>query len=240
MKRLLLLTIIILTLITSVSATILQGNVYGSSLELEQNVLIEINTEPAQKYLAKDGHYQFNLPLGNYQLTATKGFFKTSEEIQVSTDGDFVYDLFLIEDFSEEDDLWKDTEEPLFTAIEEEERSYEWWRYTIAGLIILYLAIRLLKFRKKYGRLKIFRKKVRAEHKKTIEEHKQELETEPGYLEKTLEIIKKHEGRISQKQLRGEMLNLSEAKISLILTELEHKGKIEKIKKGRGNVILLK
>ncbi len=36
------------------------------------------------------------------------------------------------------------------------------------------------------------------------------------------------------------MLDLSEAKISLILTELEHKGKVEKIKKGRGNVILLK
>ena len=36
------------------------------------------------------------------------------------------------------------------------------------------------------------------------------------------------------------MLDLSEAKISLILTELEHKGQIEKVKKGRGNVIILK
>jgi len=40
--------------------------------------------------------------------------------------------------------------------------------------------------------------------------------------------------------LRKEMLYLSEAKISLILTELEHKGKIEKIKKGRGNVIVVR
>ena len=36
------------------------------------------------------------------------------------------------------------------------------------------------------------------------------------------------------------MMDLSESKISLILTELEHKGKIEKVKRGRGNVILLK
>ena len=36
------------------------------------------------------------------------------------------------------------------------------------------------------------------------------------------------------------MLDISESKVSLILTELEHKGKIERVKKGRGNVILLK
>src|SRR3989344_2647515 len=51
---------------------------------------------------------------------------------------------------------------------------------------------------------------------------------------------KKHDGRINQKELRKEMLYLSEAKVSLIVTELEHKGMIEKIKKGRGNVLILK
>ena len=35
-------------------------------------------------------------------------------------------------------------------------------------------------------------------------------------------------------------LNLSEAKVSLIITELEAKQKVEKIKKGRANVIILK
>ena len=42
------------------------------------------------------------------------------------------------------------------------------------------------------------------------------------------------------KELRKEMLYLSEAKVSLIVTELEHKGLVEKIKKGRGNVLILK
>jgi uncharacterized membrane protein len=36
------------------------------------------------------------------------------------------------------------------------------------------------------------------------------------------------------------MLPLSEAKISLIVTELEHTNKVVKVKKGRGNVILVK
>ena len=84
-------------------------------------------------------------------------------------------------------------------------------------------------------------------HKKTSREEKlasigKELEQneQPGYLKRALEIVKKNDGRITQKQLRKEMMDLSESKISLILTELEHKGKIEKVKRGRGNVILLK
>ena len=54
-----------------------------------------------------------------------------------------------------------------------------------------------------------------------------------------MDIIKKHGGRITQKELRKEM-PLSEAKVSLLISELEHKNKIEKIKKGRGNIIILK
>ena len=33
---------------------------------------------------------------------------------------------------------------------------------------------------------------------------------------------------------------MSEAKISLMIAELEHKGLVEKIKKGRGNIVVLK
>ena len=58
--------------------------------------------------------------------------------------------------------------------------------------------------------------------------------------EKVLEIMANNDGRISQKELRKELLPLSEAKVSLIITELEHLGKIEKIKKGRGNVLILR
>ena len=69
---------------------------------------------------------------------------------------------------------------------------------------------------------------------------KEELASEPSYLDETIEIIKKHGGRIYQKELRKELMHLSESKVSLILTELEHNDRIEKIKKGRGNAIILK
>ncbi len=58
-------------------------------------------------------------------------------------------------------------------------------------------------------------------------------------LDRILEIIKQEGGRITQKDLRKHF-PLSEAKVSLMITELETKGKLEKIKKGRGNIIILK
>ena len=102
------------------------------------------------------------------------------------------------------------------------------------------LLARIIYTRKKYGSLRLFRKRINAESKKTLEQHKEELAQEPGAIDQALEIIKKHDGRLTQKELRKEMMYLSEAKVSLIVTELEHKEKIEKIKKGRGNILILK
>ena len=58
-------------------------------------------------------------------------------------------------------------------------------------------------------------------------------------LDEVLGIIKNYGGRITQKELR-EKLSHGEAKVSLIVAELEHLGKIKKFKKGRGNIIVLK
>ncbi len=44
-------------------------------------------------------------------------------------------------------------------------------------------------------------------------------------------------GRVTQKELRGEM-KCSEAKVSLMLDDLEDRGYIKKIKKGRSNIII--
>ncbi|MBS3149146.1 hypothetical protein J4455_00425 [Candidatus Woesearchaeota archaeon] len=43
---------------------------------------------------------------------------------------------------------------------------------------------------------------------------------------------------MTQKDIRKE-LKISEAKVSLILTQLESEGRIKKIKKGRGNIVIL-
>ncbi len=226
-------------LIPLASAATLKGSIYNENLDIAKDVLVEVNTLPQQKYLAKTGSYSFELPPGKYTLTAKNNQYVVTEEVEiVSGQGEYVLDMFLLPDFTEEDELWQETQEEL--PIETEESPIPIWSWIIAGILFTVLLARIIYTRKKYGSLWVFRKKIKAESKKTLEQHREELAKEPGYLENALEIIQKHDGRITQKELRKEMMYLSEAKVSLIVTELEHKEKVEKIKKGRGNVLILK
>jgi uncharacterized membrane protein len=57
-------------------------------------------------------------------------------------------------------------------------------------------------------------------------------------LDGIITFIKREGGRTTQKDIR-KAFPLSEAKISLMVSDLEEQGKIKKIRKGRGNVIVL-
>ncbi|HLD39631.1 MAG TPA: hypothetical protein VJB13_00660 [Candidatus Nanoarchaeia archaeon] len=239
MKNRLIPLIFLLLLLPLASAATLKGSIYNENLQLSKDVLVEINTVPQQKYLAKTGLYSFDLPPGKYTLTAKSSQYTVTENVEIlSATGEYVLDLFLLPDFVEEDQLWQETQQEI--PLSTEESAVPIWSWIIAGVIFVVLLARIIYTRKKYGSLRLFQKKVKAESRKTLEQHKEELAAEPGYLDQALEIIKKHDGRINQKELRREMMPLSEAKVSLIITELEHKGKVEKIKKGRGNVVILK
>jgi uncharacterized membrane protein len=231
MKIIVVILIIFISL-TLVNAATLHGSIYNSDLELETDVLVDISTKPTQKYLSKDGTYTFELSPGQYQLSARKGFTEIGETIKIESEGNYRLDLFLIPDLFEEEQLWQDTQQEYLTEdVITESEKYDNWRYYLAGIIILYALFRFGKTRKKYGSLRAFKKKVK--------ENRNMPQNDPGQIEEVFTVIKKHQ-RINQKILRKELLHLSEARVSLILTELEHKGKIEKIKKGRGNVIILK
>jgi uncharacterized membrane protein len=235
MKKLVYIAVLLLTLHLALAATI-EGTVYTESLEVATDVLIEIDSTPQQKYLSKDGMYGFDIGSGSYTITARRGMTVITEQVTIVGDGTFVYDIFLIPNLQDEEELWEDTS----ILDEEEPTGFAAWRYVVAVVIFLLILWRFGIERKKHGSVYRFRKRMKAESKKSVEEHKADLEKEPSYVEKVIEILKKHDGRISQKQLRKEMLYLSESKVSLIITELEHKGLVEKVKKGRGNVILLK
>ncbi len=72
-----------------------------------------------------------------------------------------------------------------------------------------------------------------------VEEREKEGEEPlPDDLQEILDIIRSHDGRMTQKELRGR-LKYSEGKVSLMLFDLEKRGSIEKFKRGRGNVIIL-
>jgi len=237
MRKNILYILVMLLLVSSVFGATLHGEIYDLELEKLEDVLVEINTVPKQQYLAKTGEYSFEVPAGEYVLKARKGELAAVEKITVVDEGEFVFDLFLFPSFEEEDEFLSELEG---IVVEEEKKGfakYPVWSYLVAlGIFLIAM-----------GRIVLARKKYRPRKKKVDEKVSEEEETaketeieDSGDIEKVLKIIKEHDGRISQKGLRKEMIYLSEAKISLILTELEHKGRIEKIKKGRGNVVILK
>lgn len=61
----------------------------------------------------------------------------------------------------------------------------------------------------------------------------------PADLQEVMDIIRGQGGRITQKDLRSK-LKYSEGKVSLMLADLERRELIEKFKRGRGNVVILK
>ncbi len=60
----------------------------------------------------------------------------------------------------------------------------------------------------------------------------------PADLQEILDILASQGGRMTQKDMR-KRLKYSEGKVSLMLLDLEKRGKIQKFKKGRGNVLFL-
>jgi uncharacterized membrane protein len=61
----------------------------------------------------------------------------------------------------------------------------------------------------------------------------------PADLQDIMDIIRGQGGRITQKDLRSK-LKYSEGKVSLMLADLERRELIEKFKRGRGNVVILR
>ncbi|MFC1648194.1 hypothetical protein ACFL1B_01925 [Nanoarchaeota archaeon] len=211
-----LLGLLLIIALPIVSAATITGTVYDFSLEPVE-AIIEIDTTPIQKVVAK-GPYSIEVPPGTYTLTAKQYLGEsvlasTQESIEILQDGEFIIDLILFPDAGVED---LELEEP----IDPSEIEYESSRGKDAlYLIIFIIVLAIIGFGMNYS----FNKNKMPE----------ELDDDA---KKVLEFITDHK-RVTQKDIRKEFPH-SQAKISLILTELEDKELIRKIKKGRGNIII--
>ncbi len=219
-KILIFISILLLIIPIGLAATI-KGEVYDFSLKKLTNIIIEINTAPAQRMISNDGSYSFNVPKGDYIITAktSQKEIITSENITINEEGIYTLDLISFIDL-EEEDLTNETDPDISKDLDNLDKTNYIW--LILGILLIVCGI-LIYYKKIY-------KKSKTKYEENIEES--------DLKNKILEVLKK-EQRISQKELR-KLFPYSEAKISLVLTELEAKGKIEKIKKGRTNVIILK
>ncbi|ADC64854.1 conserved hypothetical protein [Ferroglobus placidus DSM 10642] len=210
-----------LLLIKLSSAAIIEGKVYSwENFEPLSNVIVEINTTPEQKILSKDGSYSFNVTPGSYKIVAKyyedgELVMMAEENVTVVKEGVYRIDLLLVPVIEiEEPKLGNITFEEV--EVKEEKDVTIYYSLLLLAAPIFYFALRMKRAKE--------------------EEIREEL---PEDLKRVVEEIKAAGGRITQKELR-ERLGVSEAKLSLMLADLERRGIIEKYKKGRGNVIFLK
>ena len=197
---------------------VVSGQAYDSSYEPLPNTLLEVTTHPKQSYVSKDGSYEFTLTPGKYDISAYHRLGNgtvifTSKEVLVSGSGSYIVDLVLDSVFTGQTP--SETLPFHLKLVRGLQENYQLAIIAIVAVIGISILVILLRRNKPTKEL-------------------------DNSLDSVISIIKQSGGRITQKDLRKQMSNLSEAKISLMVSELEAKGHLEKIKKGRGNIIVLK
>lgn len=243
---------VILLLISTAQAAgtaTIHGAVYEwYTFQPMENAVIEVNSTPPQSIVARYGLYSFNLAPGSYLITAKYYQNNTltsfaEETITITDDGDYVLDLLLFPSYDEEivnetelSEITEDFEEDSKTIEEGTDSSL----FYFIALIMLFVIIRfsIYAYKKRSSENEEIIPEIDAS---TPEELNQTIETKttaplPADLLEVMDIIKANDGRITQKELRSK-LKYSEAKVSLMVSDLEQRGLIEKFKKGRGNII---
>ena len=228
-----------------VNAATIHGSVYNVILEKESDIKLEIDTLPKQFIISKDGDYSFNVPNGTYIIKAytTDGY--AEENISVFDDGDYIIDIVLAPIISEviDNDLL-DTNDISNEDITTVGNNY----FPILIGIILLFALSIMTFLFLVSRQKASGASKDDNNRDANDSANDSAnDTAPSksvddnkFMDKNMHLalafIKNNE-RTTQKDLRKQ-IPLSEAKISLIVAELEHEGKIKKIRKGRGNILV--
>ena len=232
LKKLIIILLLLVSIQNCYAATI-YGNIYDPDLnQMEGRVEIEVDSSPRQYQVSIDGTYSFFLLVGKYTIKAKyeeNGRIKyiAEEKIVVKDEGEFVHDVVMYPSPEEEDRLINETVEEPYNG------KQTILLFVIIGSVFVISILLVVYFLKK-GKKK---EKIPEIFNETKEE--EENIENPESLDTIIKIIKENNGRMTQKDIRKK-IPLSEAKISLMITELEDKGVVKRIKKGRGNIIILK
>ena len=218
MRRMALLAILFLLLLGAAQGATIKGTVYDYNLQATEAV-ITINTTPEQTFALPNGTYEIIVTPGTYTLTVSKtsaqGLAEKDEAtLTVTSDGSYTHDFILFQELQDIDS--PDFQAPTAQAPATKKTNLALPLVTLFFLLASAFLIWLIK-----------RTKQRLEQAGEAD------------LEAELLLYVKEKKRTTQKDIRKEF-PYAEATISLTLTAHEHKGHIEKVKKGRGNVILYK
>ena len=265
-----LLLLVLLAAAEASAATIHGNVFEWSTLEPLNNVIIDVNSTPPQRVVSKDGGYAFELAPGDYALKAEfyepQGLkYAAEEKLRIAGEGRFVYDLIMLpplEGFDgelEAPDLeptlpaGQPFSEKLKEAVALGKLNEVFFWAVIAILVLSMLAENAL-----LGGFLRQQKKRFFQSQRQADElvdrdlyqpalpHAERADAEKtndaldAYAQEVVDTLKRCGNRLTQKELRDRMPGVGEAKISLIVSELEQLGRVKKIKHGRGNIIVLK
>ncbi len=235
----------LLLLVYPVNGAIIHGTVYSwENLEPLAKAIVTINTTPEQRVVTENGTYSFVVPPGTYVIKAyyySHGELELYDEenITVKENGTYVLDLILFPPLT---NLSEEEIPKIQVSIDKEEQSkiFPFGLVVLAILVVCVVALFFVYRRRGETKEIAESRDIEIEEFPEIEDSpKRKAEELPEDLKKVIEIIKKEGGRITQKELRKK-LGYSEAKVSLMIADLERRGLVEKVKKGRGNIIFLK
>jgi uncharacterized membrane protein len=233
--------LIFLLLFSSTFAATLEGKVVAwQTLAPLELVVVDVEGASHQRIVATNGRYSLSLVPGDYALQAI--YYENNypvlyalETISLPSDTGYTFDLVLFpvsgEDVNRltllggaENFGTQPTPDPVGFVD----------GYLGAGLLVLIVVGFLYYFRKQ-----LKKNTTKNDSEKMGEElTKEQDEPFDQYCREVVAILKRSGNRLTQKELR-EKMDVGEAKVSLIISELEEAGKVKKIKQGRGNIIVL-
>jgi uncharacterized membrane protein len=235
----LLIFILLMSLITVTQAASVNGTLYDWS-DFEKplkNVIIEVleNSTKINYKVSLDGTYSFPLSPGNYTIRAK--YYRNNileltgeDNVQIEkVDEIRNIDIILFPPTNLEDEYLVDVN---LTDAMDIKQGNSLPIYAFIAIISIICSILLFYWIKK--------KNTKAEEPKpkTLKPQTVAAEKElPDDLKELYDLVMKTGGRTTQKDLRKKM-TCSEAKVSLMLDDLDNRGFIKKIKKGRSNIIL--
>ncbi len=227
MSRFLLIALLLLTLIPAGKSATIEGRIYSwETFEPVKSCIVTLNSTPLQKIVAVNGSYSFEAPPGVYRIEVVcysdQNLF-AEETIEIRQNGTFHIDMLAQPPIEE---LNVTVPEINLTFDEEMTKNPYTWNL---NTVFLYAVPAVLA-----ATVLVYYHLSRRERAEISDD-----EVLPEDLNEIIEIIRKEGGRITQKELR-KRTGYSDAKISLMIADLEKRGKVEKVKKGRGNIIFLK
>ncbi len=210
-----LLALALLALLSGIpSAAFVHGDIYGPGMQKMNNTMIRVEGSYSYAMASEGSEYSFFLPEGDYKISAS-GY---------GTGGD-------LESYAEENVRVGGEDQRIDLVMRPAFRT-EFLLYGAVVLLFFAVAMAFLwKDKQKAPEPRMPLMEAAIPEKR--EEKPVKLDED---MKKILQALESNEKRATQKELK-EMLHFSDAKLSLIIAELEEGGYVKKFKRGRGNII---